>query len=287
MPHSKIKCCNDYCNNLTRPHPNRKSMQCRDCWNKNRKKVREKCAKEGCENKVKRLNKYCSPECFYSIPASEEKRQKASQFHKGKILSDETKKKMSEWQKGEKNNRWGKKNSSWQTAQIVKSIKGIPKSEETRKRMSEAAVKRVQNNKHYSSKSELLFVQLIEERYDVKLETQFRIENGAYDIKYKNHLIEIDGIYWHSTEEAKVRDKNKDELAKNNGYILHRIPITELKDIPKIFEANIELLDEVFKDDMRDIPDVFMDEAYINWKDIKYPDYTNSLPNSLPNELLH
>ena len=65
--------------------------------------------------------------------------------HLGKHLSPETKAKLSEAKKGEKNYNFGKPMSEETKAKISESMKGRPKSEETKAKMSES-----RKSKHHS-----------------------------------------------------------------------------------------------------------------------------------------
>lgn len=76
-----------------------------------------------------------------------------------------------------------------------------------------------------------------------KIEPQFKIDNRYFDFKLgKRILIEIDGKYYHNNDKAKINDKLKNEIAKNNNYILIRIgdndihKIEILQKIKKIYE---------------------------------------------------
>ena len=57
-------------------------------------------------------------------------------------------------------------------------------------------------------------------------------------------LIEFDGDYWHSTEEAIKNDKYKDELAHRNNYIIFRVKEKNCKNLNILIK--IQKLDEKF-----------------------------------------
>jgi len=68
---------------------------------------------------------------------------------------------------------------------------------------------------------------------------QFRLENKYFDFKLGDKiLIEYDGDYWHSTENAKKNDKIKNDIALNNGYILFRVKEKESKDLEILLKIN-------------------------------------------------
>ena len=85
---------------------------------------------------------------YYNRPASELIFMKHGEHHalhqKGKQLSEEHKKKLSEARKGEKNPNYGKHLSEETKRKICEANKGKPKSDEAKKRMREA--KKGENN---------------------------------------------------------------------------------------------------------------------------------------------
>lgn len=78
---------------------------------------------------------------LYGIGHSEKSRKKMSESGKGKIVSDETRKKLSEANKGEKNGFYGKKHTDKSKNKMSKATKGrgkgVPKSEEHKRKISE------------------------------------------------------------------------------------------------------------------------------------------------------
>ena len=60
---------------------------------------------------------------------------------------------------------------------------------------------------------------------------EYRI-NGyghSYDFKVGNVLIEMDGVYWHSTTKQKNKDSEFEKIAVDNGFKLYRITDIQLK----------------------------------------------------------
>ena len=45
----------------------------------------------------------------------------------------------------------------------------------------------------------------------------------TFTFLFLNMLVECDGIYWHSTDEAKRNDEFKNRLAKDRGYSIVRL----------------------------------------------------------------
>ena len=64
--------------------------------------------------------------------------------------------------------------------------------------------------------------------------TQYQMGQFVFDIAILSAhlLIECDGIYWHSSSEAKHRDKIKTELATLNGFRVLRLPQSIIEDEP-------------------------------------------------------
>ena len=61
---------------------------------------------------------------------------------------------------------------------------------------------------------------------------------------YNKLIIEWDGAYWHSTEKAQINDKDKEELAIKNGYMLFRVKEKESKQIELLLKIK-ELANEI------------------------------------------
>lgn len=93
----------------------------------------------------------------------------------------------------------------------------------------------------YHSKIELKFYEILVFYFGKEnVKCGFKLNNKVYDFKLFNKLlIEYDSKYFHSTNEQKNNDIEKDNIAINNGYILIRIKDTEIK--------NIDLLNKIEK----------------------------------------
>lgn len=82
-----------------------------------------------------------------------------------------------------------------------------------------------------SSKTETEFLNVLG-YYFSNLDKQYPIEGKFFDAKLGDKiLIEFDGEYWHSLERAKINDKEKNEIAKKNGFTLIRVKDSESKNI--------------------------------------------------------
>jgi len=132
--------------------------------------------------------------------SSEETKRILSERGKGRIISIETRKKIGDAQRGEKNHRWGKHNSKEQNKKIslaskgkklseehklklLNAVKGKPKSKETRKRMSES-----HRGKHIgenNNKAKLTEVQVKEIRQILLNEKSRREIAKEFNISYE------------------------------------------------------------------------------------------------------
>jgi very-short-patch-repair endonuclease len=97
-----------------------------------------------------------------------------------------------------------------------------------------------------SSRIERLIILLIERKLGIKMQRQFRLKGKYYDGKYKNVLLEIDGVFWHRTPRQLANDLLKDQIAIENGYKIYRIKVfgspAEL-----IVASHIKKLQETFQ----------------------------------------
>lgn len=83
-----------------------------------------------------------------------------------------------------------------------------------------------------SSQIEIDFLNVLRFYFPNSIKHSFELENKIYDYKLgKKILIELDGEYWHSTEEAKKNDNIKNKIALDNNYILFRISDKHVRDI--------------------------------------------------------
>jgi very-short-patch-repair endonuclease len=69
----------------------------------------------------------------------------------------------------------------------------------------------------------------------IKYETQKRIGRFLVDffIEHLSLVIECDGDYWHSLSKTIKRDKQKDKWLKRNGYVVIRIPESDIREDPE------------------------------------------------------
>jgi very-short-patch-repair endonuclease len=96
------------------------------------------------------------------------------------------------------------------------------------------------------SKSEKLFLDTLEAVFSVKIERQFMLDSRFFDGRFGEHLIEVDGFYWHSKPAAVRKDALKDHIAQKYGFKLHRIRLNKSSEVPMALEQYKTLLKEIF-----------------------------------------
>ena len=97
-----------------------------------------------------------------------------------------------------------------------------------------------------SSRIERLILHKLERYFKVKIQRQFKLEGKYFDGKFKNVLIELDGIYWHRTKKQLTNDTYKNHLAEKHGYKIYRFKVIN-KDVNALIGSNIKTLNEIFK----------------------------------------
>jgi len=178
----------------------------------------------------------------------------------GRTLSDETKSKMRQSHLGEKNIMW-KKHHTPETIEKIRKLShfnmlGKKHSVETKRKMSENNVgfkgrhhsnatrllmkkKRVEylsKSLSRTSKSATKFLDELETRWASKIQREVPIGGRVFDGKVGNLLIEVDGVFWHSTPEQKEIDAEKDSIASQHGYRLSRYIVNKESDIPGVLQ---------------------------------------------------
>ncbi|MFA5397641.1 MAG: DUF559 domain-containing protein [Methanogenium sp.] len=104
------------------------------------------------------------------------------------------------------------------------------------------------NMKHSNvsrSRSEIAWGEYIERIYDVKLTHSFKLDRFIYDYRYKKFLFEIDGSYWHKN--TLERDLLKTDIADDNGFILYRFTVDNIKEALESIKYHKNYLDFIFK----------------------------------------
>jgi very-short-patch-repair endonuclease len=82
------------------------------------------------------------------------------------------------------------------------------------------------------SQLEINFLTVLKFYFNNAVSSSFELDGKIFDYKLgKKILIELDGEYWHSNDKAIENDKIKNEIAKENGYILVRVSDSGVKDL--------------------------------------------------------
>jgi very-short-patch-repair endonuclease len=98
----------------------------------------------------------------------------------------------------------------------------------------------------FHSKSETVFLDKLEQIYNIKITRNFLIENRIFDGKYNDTIIEIDGEYWHNQKQAIINDEYKTSLVYKNNYKLLRIKLNSCKEIDNTLIKYKQELDKCF-----------------------------------------
>jgi very-short-patch-repair endonuclease len=234
---------------------------------------------EVCNKNIVYKHKTCSKECHSILKTnilkgtpkpegfmSKEHKEKLSKAMVGKEVSQETREKISKSSKGKSRNKGkqpmlGKKQSNYQKQKVKETLQNFYK---------KGGEPWTKNNPHSPETIEKIFskrpmnklekfVASILEENNIPYHFQFFLKNKdgickSYDfkIKNKNILIEIDGDYWHGgpginkhffkLEETKQNDLFKDQLAKDNGFLLIRIWESNIYNEPNVIINKIKEL---------------------------------------------
>jgi len=221
------------------------------------------CSKE-CRSKLEHGHKGKSkPEGFMS----EEHKQKISNSHIGKIVSNKTREKISNSSRGKTRNKnrvspmLGKSQSENQKQKVKETLNNF---------YNNGGEPWTKDNKHTPETIEKIFskkpmnklekyVSSILDENNINYTFQFFLKTKegtckSYDFKIKNTniLIEIDGDYWHGgpslekhfykLEETKQNDVLKDKLALENGFTLIRIWESDIYKQPDLIINKIKSL---------------------------------------------
>jgi very-short-patch-repair endonuclease len=94
------------------------------------------------------------------------------------------------------------------------------------------------------SYTENIILKKLEKFLNIKIERQFFLNGRYFDGRYKNILLEVDGVFWHSKTKDLINDHEKDKIARMHGFKLIRLRISSLKDINNVIASNIRLIRE-------------------------------------------
>ena len=105
--------------------------------------------------------------------------------------------------------------------------------------------KRFNSEVTISSLSSKLFLDKLENYLNTPIEREFFISNRFFDGRIKNVLIEIDSKYWHSTSKQKEIDNQKEQIAKQHGFLLFRFNVNSTRDVDKKFSSYKNTISEL------------------------------------------
>ena len=122
---------------------------------------------------------------------------------------------------------------------------GKKHSEVAKQKCRKAAIEKMQSNPQSTmSKSATMFLNRIEESFNVGIEREFEINGKFFDGKCNNVLIEVDCEYWHKTR--KMTDLFKDYLAESRVYKLYRFNVDSQREVDKKFQEYSPILKQIF-----------------------------------------
>lgn len=152
---------------------------------------------------------------------------------KKRFQNENNRKKLSIKMSGGNNPMYGKTHTKEARKIMSKASKSRVLSTQSREKMRKSRIEymRTHNIYHGISKSETLFLNKIEELYNIKFERSVYVGGRYYDAKIKNCLVEVDGKYWHSKPKMIEVDILKNKIAKNNGYTLYRFEVNNVEEV--------------------------------------------------------
>ena len=113
-----------------------------------------------------------------------------------------------------------------------------------KEKLTSSELKKIMFIKH--SQIEIDFLNVLNFYFGSSVLGSFELGGKIFDYKLgKNILIELDGEYWHSAEDAKNNDKIKNEIAKTNGFVLIRVSDKHVKSLD--FLNNLKSTYDKFK----------------------------------------
>ena len=98
-----------------------------------------------------------------------------------------------------------------------------------------------------TSKSATAFLNKIEHLFNIQIEREFELSHRYFDGRYKNHLIEIDSDYWHSSKKAHAIDTLKTQLAKDAGFKLIRVKVNDIKKVTPVIQQYMPVLTTILE----------------------------------------
>lgn len=163
------------------------------------------------------------------VPFSKEWREKLGNASRGRIPSEEARKKSSKSQTGIKNHNYGKLASKETRKKMSISQKGRKHSKETRKKQSEWHIQNP-NKKFKDTGIELKIEKELQNRGVVyeKQKSLCKIAIVDFYLPSLKSVIQCDGCYWHGCPfhypllMEKKRDRNQDTVLESSGFKVYR-----------------------------------------------------------------
>ena len=109
----------------------------------------------------------------------------------------------------------------------------------------ERAIKSNKIIKFGASKSCTLFLDKIEGLYNIEIKRECPFNGRVFDGRFKNILIEVDSLYWHSNN-IEI-DTLKEQIAKEKGFKLFRFNIECVEEVSRKLVEYKDILDNIFK----------------------------------------
>lgn len=166
---------------------------------------------------------------------SEQWKKHLSDASKQAMNSPEMKEKFSKMFSGENNPMFGKNHTvlvKENQKLLMLGDKNPAKRPEVREKMRASRIRWMKNNQiHLNiSKSETLFLNEIESKFNIKFDKrQFYLDGRYFDAKFGKSLIEVDGRYWHDKDSD--IDAIKEDISKKNGYKIYRFEVNSEKEV--------------------------------------------------------
>ncbi|QLJ52538.1 MAG: Very-short-patch-repair endonuclease [Candidatus Fermentimicrarchaeum limneticum] len=190
------------------------------------------------------------------LTKKEEWKKHLSESHKGYQLSEETKIKISEANKGHKGYWLGKKMNEEIKRKMSETRKGKKINHPISKRLQEKMTKSKQTLEYRELRSKIR-LNIILPVKDTSIERKMQDEFSSREIGYCKHIpvcgicqpditfpdkkiaVFCDGDYWHNLSNYKIRDAKQNEILKNAGWLVLRYWEHEIN-------ANVEaIVDEI------------------------------------------
>jgi len=112
-----------------------------------------------------------------------------------------------------------------------------------------AAIHRIKTNPstwQMPSKSCASFLNKVENLCGVKFEREFELGGRFFDGKINSILVEVDGHFWHKSDESRRIDALKAQIAEKNKFYLYRFEVNSMADVDDKIDEYAAQLKEIF-----------------------------------------